>query len=175
MIRKRSLTLIEVCIAFGVLAVCFTVVFSNLSSSSKLLAKTEEARLISMRKQYFMERIVSIVEHLTPDSLQVEEKKVGSETFPVLTFVYENGLDRERIFSGQRRGELELKEGQIILSTFSKEGDEMREEVLFPGVSTVSFDLKTPSVLRIEITDLAKQTLPFAFVTVPKKEKPVVS
>ena len=95
-------------------------------------------------------------------SLKIEEKKIG--------FIYENGLDRERIFSGQRRGEIELKEGQILLSTFSKESDEVREELLLNGISKVWFDLKTPSVLRIVVLDQSKLATPFAFIIPPKKE-----
>ncbi len=169
-IKRRPLTLIEVCIAFGILAVCFSVVFSNLSISSKMLAKTEEARLQTMRNQYFYERVTSVVEHLSGDGFQVEERQVGSDTFSVVSFTYENGLDRERIFSGERRGEIELKEGEIILTTFSKEGDEVREEILLSGIAEVKFDNKNPSVLRILTTDLTKHPLPFAFILPPKKE-----
>ena len=164
-IEKRALTLIEVCIAFGIIAVCFYVVFSNFNISSKLIAKTEKARIVSMQKQFLCERLTYIFEHLEAGSLGIEEKKIDDNTVFFLSFVFENGLDREMIFSGKRRGEIELNNlGELTLSIFSKQGDKTRTEILIAQLKDVTWSLDTTAVVRLTTKDLEEHDLNYAFL-----------
>lgn len=161
--RKSPLTLIEVCLAFGIIAVCFYIVFSNFTTTAKMIAKAEEATIKMQQKQYLMERLTSILENVEKESLQVEEKREGSITAAFLSLVFENGLDRELSFSGIRKGEIEVIDQMLKLSIFAKEGDGKREEILFYGVKDVKWDLTTPSVVKLDLS-LEEQELSFAFI-----------
>lgn len=164
-LKKYALTLIEVCIAFGIIAVCFYIVFSNFNVSSKLVARTEKAQIVSLQRQYLSERLHTVFEHLEPLSIQEEEKDLNGETISVLSFVFENGLDREMVFSGIRRGEIELKQGgKVVLSVFSKEGSEVREEVLANDINSIEWDIDTKSVVQLTLTDKDNKSLSYAFI-----------
>ena len=170
-LQKRPLTLIEVSIAFGILAVCFSIVFSNFHISSKLIAKTDTARQTLYKKQRFMQRISLILEHLQPGSLTIEEALQQKEPTKIVTFIYENGLDRERIFSGVRKGEISFQGNALLLTTFSKDEKEAREEVLFKPLLGADFTLDATNVLYFNLTDSHKSQIPFAFI-LPREMKP---
>lgn len=172
--RKSPLTLIEVCLAFGIIAVCFYIVFSNFTTTSKMIAKTEAATVKVQQKQYLMQRLTSVLEKTEKKSLQVEEKREGSETISFLSLVFENGLDRELTFSGIRRGEIEVIDHALNLTIVSKEGDEKRNERLLDGVIEANWDLETPSVAKLDLVLEDNEELSFAFILPRTQEDKII-
>lgn len=173
-LQKRPLTLIEVCIAFGIIAVCFYIVFSNFQTSSKLITKTEAVTVEISKRQYLMQRLTSVFETVERKSLTLEEKRVGAETVDYLTCVFENGLDRELIFSGIRKAEIELVDAALTLRISSKDGSKTREEVLIDHISSATWDLTTDCVIRLTLTDEEDETLFYAFILPRSADEKVI-
>lgn len=154
--RRQCLTLIEVCIAFGILSICLTLLFTNFRTASKLLAKSEKAKIAMMQTEWMMQRLNLIFEHIDPQSIKKEEGK--------LCFTFENGLDPEMIFSGKRHGELILDEtGRFLLKIQGKKEEAVREELLTESVDEVQWDLGIKSIARLKLIGQDKSH-EFAFV-----------
>ncbi len=112
-----------------------------------------------------MQRLTAVFEKSETKSIAIEEKKEGAETIPYLTCVFENGLDRELTFSGIRKGEIEVIGNELKLTILAKDGEEKREEILIDHITDAVWDIDTPTVIKLELTDDQNQTLPFTFVT----------
>ena len=157
--------MIEALIAFGLIGLLFSLLFSHFRTALGLAAKVHKAKVIVEERQYFMERMTSVWEKVVISSIEKEEKKVNGEIHTVLHFFYENGLDPELTFSGHRKGEILVDPaGQIVLTTHSKDEKLSRKEILLSGIKDYSWDLTTPTVIKLHLQDKNDKEFDFAFI-----------
>ncbi len=127
--RRRAFTLIEVIIAFALLGMISTALFTTFRRQTLLKVELTKAETALLQRKYFQERLSQIFSQ--SKSLFTEE---GS-----LHLIFDNGIDPQTIFCHAVKSKIFLEKGELILEMVPFEGKEKRREVLFQDVEAISY------------------------------------
>ena len=142
--RKLPLTLIEVCIAFGLVSIISFVLFSTFKNTTKMNIKVEKIKPYVIQRKNVYQRLIQVFSHACTDTISISDGE--------LQFSFNNGLDRELIYSGLVKGALFVnKDSELVLSIWGK--DSVRDEILLKGVKSADWDLSTPGVLLVNVEE----------------------
>lgn len=179
--KKRALTLLEILIALSLAGILLTTLFSFYFQIFHTKIDLQKAKQIVEARAWTQQRLVQVFGHLVAE---VEEKGLAFYTTihpdalgPALVFYYDNGIDCNFEYCGEKRAMLYLnKKKQLTLLTWPK-----RAEILLEKASSLRFsfyDLKQqewkeawaregekfPAIIKMEILlSKAKEPSEFAF------------
>ncbi|MDX8430816.1 MAG: DUF1494 domain-containing protein [Candidatus Algichlamydia australiensis] len=131
--KRRAFTLVEIIIAFGLLALITTTLFTTFRRQALLKAELTRAERSVLQRKYFSERFSQIF-----SSLALQEPFYLDEE-QALHFVFDNGIDPERAFCHHVHGKIFLKKKRLLLEISSLDRKESREELLFEKVNEVAY------------------------------------
>lgn len=127
--RKRAFTLIEVIVAFALLAMISTALFTTFRRQTLLKVELTKAETALLQRKYFQERLSQILSQ--SKSLFTEE---GS-----LHLIFDNGIDPQTTFCHAVKSKIFLENDELLLEMTPFEGEEKRQEVLFQNVEAISY------------------------------------
>ncbi len=129
--RKRSLTLLEVIIAFTLLGFLLTALLPIYFQTKKQQILFEKGKEEILQRLRFYFRI----KHLFENSATVKIEKDH------LVFTYDNALDPDKSFRANVASTLKWNGKEIVLKTASKSGQSRPDEILWEKVtSPISFE-----------------------------------
>lgn len=139
--KKHTITLLEVLIGLILAGIILSFLFSLLRKTLEKKQEIAQLKHIVLPREMMRLRINQIVGALIKQSPSVWTEY---DNGPKLFFVYEN-IDRDPNFCGVVCSMLFLNENQqFCLSTFSKQNDERRHEVLLENIHNFRFSLFNP-------------------------------
>ncbi len=149
-IRKAPLTLIEVCIALGLMSIIVYTLFSSLIQTIRISKSLDTIKTTALKSSFVYDRLLTIFSHTNPDSFQLEKKEDG--TLSKISFSFENGLDSALIYSGTTEAEIYSDHNHnLILNIFSKDKAMVQSEILLTDVKEYSLDSHLPFFLTLQI------------------------
>ncbi len=156
-IRKAPLTLIEVCIALGLMAIVVFTLFSSLIQTVKVSKSLDSIKTNALKLSFCYDRLLPIFSHSDPNLIKLE--KDDAETITKVVFSFENGLDPELIYSGITRGSIYCdKNCDLILSINSKDNSMVQSEVLLTNIKKLSFIEELPFFITMKV-ELSENTI----------------
>ena len=143
----RSLILLELVIALGLVAILLSVLFRFFAGSVQMDHKIEEARAKLYEREHFQTRLNTLFTSITPRSNGASQSSSSfytlDEKTPGLMAVFDNGIDPDPAFSGPIIGQLFLDEQHnLTLATWPLEKEKnniYRKEILLPHVENIRF------------------------------------
>ncbi len=134
--RKRSLTLLEIVIALGIMSLLCLVTFPHLRQTLhfKKHFEIEQSRVFS--RAHVQTRLGSFLAKIEPGELfeteQLEKNSIA------LVFGLNNQKDFDGAYYGRVTASLSLDQDRLLLSIKGK-GDKTREEVLMEGIADIKW------------------------------------
>jgi hypothetical protein len=145
--RKAALTLIEVCIALGLMAIIVTTLFSSLLQTIQVSKSLDRVKETALKSSFFYDRLLHIFSHANSSTVLVDKEEKEK-----ISFIFENGLDPAFIFSGKTKGLIYLDQHQnLILEISSKDGKSVRSEIILSDVQEINWDSGAPFFLSLGI------------------------
>ncbi len=145
--RKASLTLIEVFIAMGLMAIIVSFLFSSLIQTIHLSKSLDKVKEHALKSSFFYERLLHIFSHADSSTVAIDKEEKEK-----ISFIFENGLDPAFIFSGKTKGSIYVDhQRNLILEISSKDGKNVRSEVLLSDIQEINWDSHTPFFLSLGI------------------------
>ena len=149
-IRKQPLTLIEVCIALGLMAIIVYTLFSSLIQTVRVSKSLDVIKETSLKSSFFYDRLLPIFSHAEANSFKLEEDDNGSIT--KLSFTFENGLDPALIYSGKTTASIHTGlNHDLILTIFSKDKSMQQNEILLSNVQEFSIEPNLPFFITLQV------------------------
>ncbi|GAB5412379.1 MAG: hypothetical protein ChlgKO_14930 [Chlamydiales bacterium] len=152
--KRHSFTLIEVIIAFALLALVSTTLFTSYKKQILLKAELVKAETAVLQRKFLQERLSQILTSAEKPTLDDDEN---------LQFTFDNGIDPEKTFCHHVRAKLFCKNEKYLLELTSLDGKTKREEELFPHAESVSYRL-APNIVHLRIKT-GNEEIPYAFFT----------
>lgn len=161
-IGKKPLTLIEVCIALGLMAIIVTTLFSSLIQTIRVSRSLDVIKSSALNSSFFYSRLLHIFSHANGDSFKLEKDDNGA--ISKITFEFENGLDPALIYSGKTTGTMYADENHnLILAINSKDKTMVRSEILLSNIKEFSFIPTLPFFLSLRVKLSETNTREFVF------------
>ena len=149
-IRKAPLTLIEVCIALGLMAIIVTTLFSSLIQTIRVSRSLDVIKSTALNSSFFYNRLLHIFSHAAGNSFKLEKDDDG--TISKITFDFENGLDPALIYSGKTTGAIYADQNHdLILSILSKDKSMVQNEILLSNIKEFFIEPNFPFFLSLSI------------------------
>lgn len=163
--RSHPMTLTEVLVAFGLMAIIFTYLFSTFKTLSLLSLHSSQGKEIVFMKKELQERLSTLLIQAQADSFSLEQEE---EDGPYsLSFTYDNQVDHDPNFCHFVRASIFLDaDHSVVLETQSLKNNnpelpiKSRREVLLPGIIHMDFSLKklhpladNPELIEITLED----------------------
>lgn len=153
--KRRAFTLIEVIIAFALLALVSTTLFTSYKRQILLKVELVKAENAVLQRKLLQERLSQIFTSVTAtENILLDEDKN-------LQFTFDNGIDPEKAFCHDVRAKLFCKNKKFFLEITSLDGKAKREEELFPRAENVSYRL-APHIVHLQIKN-EDEEIPYAF------------
>jgi hypothetical protein len=141
-IKKRNLSLLEVCVSLFIIAILLSLVFGYFSQVVLVENKIKKAQsdvLICQHLQIKLKQIFSNVIPLpssTDESIFFTEKKLSS-----INFAFDNGIDPDPRFSGPVIGKLFFESNNLKLDIFPIDQKQKikKSEILIKNISKAEF------------------------------------
>lgn len=140
--KKRSLTLIEVMVALGIASLLLAVLFPYLRDTIRLKKELELERAFIFSKAHVQERLATLFAASIPRAA-FTTIKTEDHLFE-LRFAFDNGYDFEEAFRHQVMGHLYVEQKKLMLKIQGKK-NEVRKEVLLENVREVDFKFAYPT------------------------------
>ena len=150
--KRRAFTLIEVIIAFALLALVSTTLFTSYKRQILLKVELAKAETAVLQRKFLQERLSQIFTSAENPTLDEEEN---------LQFTFDNGIDPEKAFCHNVHAKLFCKNKKFFLEITSLDGKAKREEELFPHAENVSYRL-APHIVHLQIKT-EDEEIPYAF------------
>ena len=159
--RRSPLTLIEVSIAFGLIALIVFILFSSFKNSVYLSREVEQIKPKVIERQLIYQRLIQVFSFSDPNS--IEQDKESNE----ISFTYENGVDPSLTYSGRVKARIFLDRNKnLILETFPlSETSPTRKEILFKEIEELEWDLSMKDIITMKVDQIS-----YAFF-LPKTEE----
>ncbi len=155
--KRRAFTLIEVIIAFALLALVSTTLFTSYKRQVLLKVELAKAETAVLQRKLLQERLSQIFTSIIPtENLALDDDEN-------LQFTFDNGIDPEKAFCHNVRAKLFCKNEKYLLELTSLDGKARREEELFSHAESVSYRL-APHIVHLHIKNGDEET-PYAFFT----------
>lgn len=139
--KKYAITLLEVLIGLILAGIILSFLFSLLRKTLEKKQEIAQLKHMVLPREMMRLKVNQIVGALIKKSPSVWTE---CDNGPKLFFVYEN-IDRDPNFCGIVCSMLYLNENQqLCLSTFSKQDDERRNEILLENIHNFTFALFNP-------------------------------
>jgi len=182
--RKRSISLLEVIIAFGLTALVVSFLFGfyrQLLKSQQPLEKDRQEAHSSIIVQLRLAKLFSEInaDQLLKGNLPFFTDEI--EGSKALILYHDNGIDKEPGFCGSIPSALYIQGGQLCLMSWSID-EEGRKEVFFEGINNLKFYFFSkskkkwvekwpeplekdpfPSMVKIILEEKSKKNLVFSF------------
>ncbi|WP_420421546.1 type II secretion system protein [Simkania sp.] len=133
--KKRSLTLIEIMIALGIVSLLLAVMFPHFRETMRMKKQIEIEKSYVFAKAHVQERLATLFSKTTHYFKTIQEKDEILE----LQFKFDNGYDDDKNFRGDVTGYLWCDKGTLRLKISGKK-EAVREEILLEGVKNAWFD-----------------------------------
>jgi type II secretory pathway pseudopilin PulG len=179
--RKRALTLLEVLIGLSLAGVLLTTLFSFYFQIFHTKIDLQKAKQVVEARAWTQQRLVQafgrVVAEVEEGGLVFYTTVHPEALGPALVFYYDNGVDRDLNYCGEKKAMLYLNQKkQLTLLTWPK-----RREVLLENAASLRFSFydlkqrewkeawaregeKLPAIIKMEIAlSKAKQPSEFAF------------
>jgi len=152
-IRKHPLTLIEVSIAFGIVAIIMFILFSCFKNSVLLTKKVENVKPQVIKEQIVYQRLIQVFSFTDPETINIQ--KVEGCSSKALIFSFENGVDPSLTYSGMIKAKLFLNhDHNLIFEMWPAKGEGAhKEEILFSNVDELTWDLSTKDILVMKVQE----------------------
>lgn len=161
-LKKRPLTLIEVCIALSLTGVVVYMLFSSLIQTARISTSLNTIKAHALETSYCYNRLLPIFSRTDSSSFTFE--KDGNGAISSLDFSFENGLDPALIFSGDIKASIHVdQKHNLILDLYAKDGSSIQSEILLTNVDTFSWKPTLPFFLTLEITRFKIDSREFVF------------
>ncbi len=148
--KKSPLTLIEVVIALGLMAIVFSTLFPFLIQTIRLSKSLETLKSNALSTSYFYSRLLPIFCKADPSSFQLEKDE--SDAIYKVTFTFENGLDPALIFSGKVSASIFTDQNNnLLLSLDSNDEKMVQQEVLLSNITELSWEPSLPYFITLKI------------------------
>lgn len=146
--KKAALTLIEVFISLGLMAIIVSAIFSMLIQTITLAKSMDAIKEHSLKTSFFYDRLLHIFSHADSSTIQLNKEDPEK-----ISFTFENGLDPALVFSGKIQGSL-YKDNQknIILELTSKDRKSKQKEILLTNIEEIDFNFHSPFFLSLNLT-----------------------
>jgi len=149
-IKKTPLSLIEVIIALGLMAIVVSTLFSSLLQTIKLSKSIELIKINILSTSFFYSRMLPILSKADSSTFQLE--KGDNDIISKITFSFENGLDPALIFSGKITASIfKDKNDNLLLSLESNDKKMVQEEILLTKISEFSWEPNLPYFITLII------------------------
>ncbi len=171
-IRKHPLTLIEVCIALGLMAIIVTTLFSSLIQTVKVSKSLDTIKSNALNSSLFYNRLLHVFSHAKGNSFKIEKNDEGA--ISIISFNFENGLDPSLIYSGNTEGSIYIDQNKnLILSIFSKDKTMVQNEILLSNIEGFSLSPTLPFFisLNIKFQEASYREFVFFFSDRPKESE----
>jgi|JI9StandDraft_1071089.scaffolds.fasta_scaffold11913_2 hypothetical protein len=152
--RRHPFTLMEASIAFTLVAIVTHLLMGFMRNTIFLAEEMSSIRKTVLARQKCYARLLQVFSQTTKDSLEVKEE--------ALTLSFENGLDRELLFSGLVGGEISLDSDKNLILTLRRKGrSESRIEYLFPNVESANFEGVGEGIFLVTVVDKKDKEIVF--------------
>jgi|GEM_PF-2155042 len=166
---KRSFTLLEVLVAFGLMALITGLIFGTVRRNSLLNRQTAQLHKMALERKNFQERLATFIRK--SDEITTKDNR--------LNFSYFSELDPDPNFCAGITGEIFLEKGHLYLTLQSEiDPEKVRKEVIFKDVQRVTYrfaDLTEEEAISSE-WPAEKESLPsLIFIDIFQKDQEALS
>ena len=161
-IRKAPLTLIEVCIALGLMSIIVYTLFSSLIQTVRVSKSLDVIKSKALNSSFFYNRLLHVLAHADPSSIKLETN--DHDSLSKVDFSFENGLDPALIYSGLTEASILLDQNHdLILSIFSKDKLMVQSEILLSNIREFSITSVLPYFMTLNIMFSDEYSREFVF------------
>ncbi|MBS0585909.1 MAG: hypothetical protein JSR76_06375 [Verrucomicrobia bacterium] len=144
----------EASIAFTLVAIVTHLLMGFMRNTIFLAEEMSSIRKTVLARQKCYARLLQVFSQTERESLEIKEE--------ALTLSFENGLDRELLFSGLVGGEISLDNDKNLILTLTKKGTaESRIEYLFPNVAHMDFEAVGERIFLVTLVDKRDKEIVF--------------
>ncbi|MEX0961607.1 MAG: prepilin-type N-terminal cleavage/methylation domain-containing protein [Simkaniaceae bacterium] len=133
--KRYALSLVEVLIAASIMAILAGALLTTLKRFALLNKKTNEAHILVLKRKQVQERLTPLFSQIlsaTQDPLYTEDGK--------LFFYFSNGIDHDKDFSFDVKGELSLQDETLFLTLYSlSDKEKVDRQPLLENVQSLEF------------------------------------
>lgn len=156
--------------AFGLVTILLSVLFSCFTNAAKLTAKIDAAKAVVAKRDLFYQRTLHVLTKAEGKTIALQN--VEDRTNKPLIFTFENGIDHDFSFSGTVSASIDVNaHKELTLTIWSKDqSKEPRIETLLTGIRKVDWEIEKQRIL-LTVTYSDKKTEVFPF-SLPKSSFP---